>query len=144
MKGRKPVPTELRLLRGNPRQHAINKDEPKPEPAIPAAPPLLSKPAKEEWDRITAELNQIGLLTQIDRAALTIYCTAWGRFVEAETHLRAEGTRPEGKRNAWTGVSNQAIEQMRSMLGEFGLTPSARTRLSVKPSKSKEKESLFG
>jgi P27 family predicted phage terminase small subunit len=100
----------------------------------------------------------LGLLSQIDRAALTIYCTAWGRHVEAETHLRKDGLMLIGKssknekgeeepgkpyQNPWMGVSNRAIELMQSMLAEFGLSPSSRSRLTVTP-KAKPKPSLFG
>jgi len=30
-------------------------------------------------------------------------------------------------------VANKALEQMRSFLGEFGMTPASRTRLHVQP-----------
>ena len=154
MKGRKPVPNQLKIMRGNPGRRPINPDVPMPELEIPACPEHLSESAKEEWERITVELEALGLVSQIDMAALSIYCTAWGRHVEAEQHLRDEGLmltgRPkegeeEGKpyQNPWMGVSNRAIELMQSLLPEFGLSPSARTRITVTP-KSKKKESLFG
>jgi P27 family predicted phage terminase small subunit len=166
MKGRKPTPEHLKIMRGNPGRRPLNPDAPAPDPDIPDAPAHLSEPAAAEWDRISVELMDLGLLSQIDMAALTIYCTAWGRHVEAETHLRVEGLMLMGKakpiptgekdddgnpileegkpyQNPWVGVSNRAIELMQSMLAEFGLSPSSRSRLTVTP-KVKKKESLFG
>jgi hypothetical protein len=35
--------------------------------------------------------------------------------------------------NPWLTISNQAVEQMRKFLGEFGLTPAARTRIGAPP-----------
>lgn len=40
-----------------------------------------------EWKRIAEALNRIGLLTQVDRAALAAYCQAYGRWMEAERKL---------------------------------------------------------
>jgi hypothetical protein len=34
MRGRRPKPTRLKLLTGNPGKHPLNRSEPKPEPAI--------------------------------------------------------------------------------------------------------------
>jgi P27 family predicted phage terminase small subunit len=164
MKGRKPTPEHLKIMRGNPGRRPLNPDAPAPDPEIPDAPAHLSVAALEEWNRISVELEELGLLSQIDMAALAIYCTAWGRFVEAEQHLREDGlmlmgrAKPTGAtledgtpemedgkpyQNPWVGVSNRAIELMQSMLAEFGLSPSSRSRITVKP-KSKPKASLFG
>ena len=44
-----------------------------------------------EWRRVTPLLSTLGLLSRIDRAALAMYCEAWGRWVEAEEALRKYG-----------------------------------------------------
>ena len=41
MKGRKPVPTNLKILRGNPHGHALNKLEPKGETKVPVCPKVI-------------------------------------------------------------------------------------------------------
>ena len=62
MKGRRPLPTNWKVLRGNPGKRPLNKNEPKPaipnEP--PAAPPFLSGYALEEWRRISVEAYRLG------------------------------------------------------------------------------------
>jgi len=81
-------------------------------------------------------LLRMGLYTDVDRAALALYADGWGLWVEAVGHLREEGevlVTESGYHyaNPWRGVANRAQDTMRRMFAEFGLTPSARARLSV-------------
>jgi len=75
-------------LHGNPGKRPLNTNEPQPELGIPELPTMLNGEALLEWHRITVELLQLGLMTKVDRAALAAYCQAWGRWVEAEEHLK--------------------------------------------------------
>lgn len=90
MKGPKPLPTNLKLIDGV-RSDRINFDEPKPEPIVPRCPASLVGEAKKEWRRVSKELENLGLLTRLDRAALAAYCSAWGKFIEAGRALKKEG-----------------------------------------------------
>ena len=74
MAGRKKLPTNLKILKGTQRADRVNPNEPMPDPNIPEAPDFLSKDALIEWGRITAQLFKLGLLTDIDMAALALYC----------------------------------------------------------------------
>lgn len=65
------------MLTGNPGKRPLNANEPRPEPAIPEAPVELSPAARAEWDRLAAELAALGMLTNLDRAALAAYCGAY-------------------------------------------------------------------
>jgi P27 family predicted phage terminase small subunit len=72
------------------------------------------------------------------QAALALYCQAWGRWIEAEEALKKHGTMvksPNGfpMQSPYLSVANKAMEQLRALLAEFGMTPSSRTRLSVNP-----------
>ena len=87
MRGRKPKPVALKLLEGNPGKRPINGREPRPPASQPTCPAHLSPTAKAEWKRLAGMLNQVGMLTQADRAALAAYCQAYGRWVEAERKL---------------------------------------------------------
>ena len=137
MPGRKPVPTSLKLLHGNPGKRKINSAEPKPT-GVPSCPKHLSKVAKAEWKRISAELITLGLLTSVDRAALAAYCAAYARWAEAEEKLQQFGTVIKTKngnpvQSPFVGVANRALELMHKFLTEFGMTPASRTRLQVQP-----------
>ena len=50
MRGRRPKPTHLKLITGNPGKRAINLREPKPVPKMPEPPTALSAEARQEWD----------------------------------------------------------------------------------------------
>jgi P27 family predicted phage terminase small subunit len=138
MAGRKPTPTAQKIVTGNPGHRALNKSEPTPAPEIPVCPDHLDTIARAEWDRITPELLALGILTRIDRAALSAYCSAWSRWVEAENNLRKTGTlikTPSGYpiQNPYLGIANTAIDMMRKFLTEFGMTPSSRSRIHAAP-----------
>jgi phage terminase small subunit len=84
MRGRKPKPTALKLIDGNPGKRPIAGREPKPPATQPTCPAHLAATAKSEWKRLAGVLNEIGLLTRIDRTVLATYCQAYGRWVEAD------------------------------------------------------------
>ena len=136
MRGRKPKPTRLKLLEGNPGKRPISGREPQPPASQPTCPAHLSPTAKAEWKRLAQTLNRIGVLTQVDRAALAAYCQAYGRWVEAEKKLKETPVllkTPAGyvQQSPWLTVSNKQMELMAKYMAELGLTPSSRTRLAV-------------
>ena len=78
-KGRRPKPTRLRVIEGNPGKRKIADDEPKPLAGVPPMPDQLHGDAAEEWERVAPLLAKVKILTHADRAALACYCHAWGR-----------------------------------------------------------------
>jgi len=151
MRGRKPKPSNLKVLSGNPGKRPLNSNEPKPQVRIPSCPAHLNAAARGEWRRIAGELAGLGLLTGVDRAALAAYCQAYGRWVEAERKLKKAGDLTETTTNGnliqspLVGIANTAMDLMRKFLVEFGMTPSSRSRISTDPEKTKDKaESYFG
>jgi phage terminase small subunit len=96
MPGRRPKPTAIRRLEGNPGKRAWNHHEPEPPDAQPRCPGHLSPVAQREWRRLAGTLHKMGVLTTVDRAALAGYCAAYGRWAEAEERLRRRprSTRP--------------------------------------------------
>ena len=48
-RGRKPKPTAIKELEGNPGKHPLNASEPKPKKKAPACPKWLEPEAKKEW-----------------------------------------------------------------------------------------------
>ena len=153
MPGPAPKPTKLKLLAGNPGKRPLNDAEPEPRaPAeVPRAPRgILDPVGRAEWRRIVPELMALGLYTEVDRAALVIYCNAWARWAKAEAEVRRLGELLESDKgnlyyNPWLGVANKAAEVCHRMAKEFGFTPSARTRIRVeKPAEVDELDQLLG
>ena len=75
--GKRPLPTHLKLLRGNPGQRRL-PDEPQPEqlPDVPEPPPFITGYAADEWWITGTELHRLGLLTKVDVPALAAIATA--------------------------------------------------------------------
>lgn len=69
VRGRKPKPTAIKELEGNPGKRPLNKNEPKPDKKAPRCPAWLEEEAKKEWKRTGTMLEQLGLLTEMDMAA---------------------------------------------------------------------------
>lgn len=144
MKGRKRIPTFMKIVNGNPGKRALNKDEPKVSDITTAAPKHLSEVAKAEWARMVRLLG-CGVLKATDQAALAMYCQAYGRWVEAEIHILEHGTvvkSPNGYpiQNPYLSVANKAMEQMLKLLPGMGLTPADRSRIHSEPEKDVDDE----
>ena len=91
-RGRKPTPTAIKELEGNPGKRALNDKEPKPQKKAPACPKWLEDEAKKEWRRLAKQMEQLGILTQVDMAAFAGYCQAYARWKEAEEFITQHGS----------------------------------------------------
>ena len=136
MRGRRPKPTRLKVLTGNPGRRPLNADEPQPEPTIPDCPAELGLVARREWDRLAAELASLKILTALDRAALAAYCNAYGLWAEAIEAIQKYGTMvksPSGYpiQSPYVSIANRQAEIMMRIASEFGFTPASRSRISA-------------
>lgn len=138
MKGRKPVPTALHLLRGNPGRRAHKRQDPKPALLTELTPPSwLHMDAAAEWTRLAPMLARLGVLTETDTDALAAYCEAFTTWKLATVELRARGlvvTGEDGtpRLSPYVKLAETALTQVRAFLVEFGLTPSSRARVQAK------------
>src|SRR4030095_1441274 len=141
-RGRKPKPSLIKLLDGNPGKRPVNEREPPNLEGMPEPPEGLDGEAQAEWARVVMDLQDMGLLSRADRPALAAYCTAWSRWVEAEGMVKKYGaivTTREKKfpmKSPYLSIADQAMETMRKLLVEFGLTPSSRSRIKVPDSEA--------
>jgi P27 family predicted phage terminase small subunit len=134
--GRKPKPTRLKLITGNPGHRPVNRNEPNPKREIPPCPEFLQGEARKTWHKVSKKLFRIGLLTEIDDMALAILCRDWEEYLDASAKLRETGLlvkSPSGQQmmNPYLAIANQAIKRIRAMLTEFGMSPSSRSRIST-------------
>lgn len=145
MRGRKPKPTALKLLTGNPGKRKLPRGEPKPS-GVATCPSHLDAGARREWYRLCGVLKPLQLATEADRGALAAYCVAYSRWVTAERELVELGPIIKSPAdypivNPWLSVANKAMEQMKALGSEFGLTPASRTRIRTpEPQKPLEDE----
>lgn len=130
-------PAEIKALEGNrSKDGSEEKNNPQPRKGAPTPPHWLSGEALAEWGRVVPELDAIGLLSVVDRAALTAYVSAWATFVSATEDIEDRGTIVEGRdgnsvKNPAVGMQRDALQQIKVWVTEFGLTPSARARMQL-------------
>lgn len=153
--GRKPKPTNLKLVTGNRGKRALPKNEAVVENAEPMPPAWLCDDAKVEWGRVCGQLFKVGLMTDIDRAALAAYCDAYATFAKCRRALEAMEKESPGSslttmttngnviQNPILGILNQARINLVKFAAEFGMTPSARSRVTPIENGNGEKETGF-
>lgn len=144
----KPKPTALRILQGNPGKRPLPKGEPKPKVLLPPCPKHLDAEARREWRRMGHKLLSLGLMTEIDRSSLAAYCIAWSRWVTAEEMIAKSGLiikAPTGflLQNPMLAIANRAMEQLMKLAVEFGMTPSARSRVKAAEPEAADEFSEF-
>ena len=148
--GRKPLPKKLHIIKGNPGKRSLDAlDRGVSAPVrAPSCPSHLSDEAKREWRRIVPLLKKLGTIAMVDRSSLAAYCQVYGRWVQAEKMVAELGE--EGLVNdtqsgykqlgIWLQIASKSIDQMRRYIAEFGLSPSARTRIQPSPDAGKKPE----
>ena len=133
-RGRKPKPTALKVLEGNPGKRRLNDNEPKPDKKAPSCPKWLEPEAKKEWRRLAKKMEMMGVLTEVDMAAFAGYCQAYARWKEAEEFISQHGTIVKTPSGYWQQVPQVSIAQtylkvMNRFAEQFGLTPASRSRI---------------
>ena len=170
-RGPPPKPTALKLAGGNPSGRPLNGEEPVPPAGEPEPPDWMGERAREVWDRIVPSMSKIGLARSIDGGALARYCVLLVQFADAAMFIEQNGqTYTHPIRSVRGGKKGQPAEQpvtgfrpfpqvkllselntaLVKLEREFGLTPSARTRIRVTAEKDagsdadKLKKKFFG
>ena len=131
--GRRPKPTALKLLTGNPGKRPLPKGEPKPALSGGKAPEWLSPQGRVFWDRNAPMILALGLLTEAD---VDLFATACEQDALYRRLMDVTLKAPFSKRAQGVSVRmNKALEQRNRILLQFGFSPSARAKLSTEPPK---------
>jgi len=135
--GRKPLPTVLHVLNGNPSKINLEereRKEPKFSSTLPKCPEWLNTDAKKEWKRLLPDLEMSGILRQVDMAVFAGYCDNYAMWKKASELIEVEGLTIETmqgglKAHPATAIRDKALEKMKSFAVEFGFTPASRSRV---------------
>ena len=112
MAGRKPKPTALKEVLGNPGHRTISTNEPKPPQGVVLKPKFLKGRAAKIWDEYAPSLAKMGVLTPVDAHQFALWCSLAAEFESGPERMTAA-----------------RIAQMRAAASSFGLEPSSRSRL---------------
>lgn len=143
------VPKELKIIRGTFRNDRNPAEEPEPTivEKVPACPLYLGRHAKALWKRLAKEMVRSGVLTVVDVPALEMLCSSYQDYRDArEAVFTSEKGRPQTLRQYLKGRNSQTMPEYNALKAayatyksyavEFGLTPSSRNRIDLKPPKA--------
>lgn len=139
-RGPKAKPTAVKKFEGNPGKRKLNRSEPQPTPAPPGsfAPPdwLIGLVALARWRDLAPKLAKNHLLTELDFDMLGILCQSWQEVQDCRKTLGEEGdyiTTDKGfvVQHPAVGRMTKALERIRKLNAEFGMSPSARSGLKL-------------
>lgn len=135
MRGRKPTPTHLKLLEGNPGKRAINKSEPKPTGNLFEAPGWLTDSQKDGWAYAIANAPA-GLMKRLDRAMLTMWVVAEDLHRDAAIKVAKSGSVVRTKygqetQSPYLSILNRQAVVMVKLASEMGFSPASRTRIQM-------------
>jgi P27 family predicted phage terminase small subunit len=140
-KGRPPKPTVLKRMAGTDQPCRVNENEMQVSVLanIPAPPYNLNEYGSREYEIVCSELASKRMLHLVDLALVTAYANEMGLYVEMEEKLKTTGrideyfnedgglirrqAKPEQK------IANDSLAKALKIACQFGLTPSARTRI---------------
>lgn len=147
VRGRRPKPTELKKLAGNPGKRKLNDAEMQAPPAdVDAKHALLGKDGGAMWNILAPMLADLGVLKATDLPALEMTCLHYGLARKAWRSLEKSGlttpTVDSIKAHPAAGIFLGNSRAFKSYLTEFGLTPSSRSRLPVSADGQQKEESL--
>ena len=140
-RGPAPKPTPI-LRMTNPRAaRKRERTEPRPPPEPPECPGWIDDAAKAAWEELVPMLQEMKVLSRIDGRALSRYCQHWARWKRAEQFIQQYGSSyalkdERGQIKCFAqypevAIANKLAIQLTRLEAEFGMTPSARTRINV-------------
>lgn len=141
--GRRPQPTALKMLRGNPGKGKLNEREPRPPAGDVEKPAMLSGTACVVWDRLAPVCLAMGTLTVADVTTFGTLCELQATLEQASKQKDAVGFAPFTVSDDYNGAPTVKIHAalkleretaiaIRPFYALFGLEPSGRARLSVR------------
>ena len=151
--GRPPVPTQLKILRGNPGKRRLNLREPAPPDDGIAMPEYLGDVARKRWGVMLPLLQAVRVMTKADVEALARYCDTYEWWLATRAKLRKNGDtypilndkgevkyiaqRPE------VAIAHKLAAQLHALEADFGLNPSSRTKLATQVEVKKDELEEF-
>jgi P27 family predicted phage terminase small subunit len=131
--GRKPVPTPLAKLHGNPSRKRLNPEEPEGQGVLWDPPSWFNDAQRAQW-RYAVEYAPPGLLTATDREILVVWVVACVKHADAAVKVSTLGdvvTTKDGNiiQNPYLSILNRQALIMIRVVSELGFSPAARAGL---------------
>ncbi len=136
--GRKPVPTEIKRIKGTLQACRTTRQEPRPGGFLGEPPAYMSETAKEAWRYAIANAPP-GLLSALDAAVLERWANCAAMYREALGKINRVGVSgmlvktPNGslRRSPLMDVIRDLATEMKGYETEMGFTPASRSRVTM-------------
>ena len=149
--GRKPLALEDKIERGNPGKRSLQIDKsPRQEMLfeMPPPPEYLGEYGTKEWNRTGPQLVRMKMLGESDLPAFESYCMNIQLMIDARLDIAENGMTVNGHRgrvrNPAIAAFGQASTAIRGFVSEFGLSPSARSRIRIPKDDNDILQTLMG
>ena len=140
--GRRPKPTALKVLQGNPGKGKLNEREPKPPQGEVKPPKGISKAARAVWEDIAPTAIAMGTLTTADVWAFKTLCELQASLDMASRAKDAEEFAPFTVSDDFNGAPKMGVHGalslelkyapiIRPYYEKFGLEPVGRARIAL-------------
>jgi P27 family predicted phage terminase small subunit len=148
-RGPPPTPTAILAARGSWRAKG-RPHEPKAAVAVPECPDWVSvnelADGKALFTDLAGKLAAVGLMTDNDTLMLALLCDSWVRYIDAKRDVEENGATDfdeKGREHSRPCVAHlhSAWERVVKGCTHFGLSPSARSGLTVGIAPEKEDDS---
>jgi len=136
MRGRKPVPTHLKVVRGNPGKRSLNKNEPMPTGDLIDAPSWMAETQKQGWD-YAVENAPKGLLKKLDKSVLAAWVVAEDLHRRAFEMVEKFGILTKAPntglpvQSPYLPVVNKQAQILLKAAEQLGFSPASRSRVQV-------------
>ena len=138
----RPLPTNLKVLRGTAQPCRMNDREPVPARRKVKMPTGLTASEKKHWRTVAGDLEKAGILTVLDTQALRLYCRSYTGWLDANAKIDEYGPIIKSMHgpalSPYFRLSDKYFHQMLAILREFGMTPSSRSRIRSENEQSDE------
>ena len=140
--GRKPKPREVQIAEGRHKKNPKRFASPVPPTAsaVPLMPPHFEGEAHAAWVQLERVMRPAGMWTATYEFAIQLFCESWAHYCAARDIVDATGIaittedasgETQTKRNAFSVEMHKYKDETIKLLTELGLTPSARSRVTV-------------
>jgi P27 family predicted phage terminase small subunit len=149
LRGPAKKPTVIELMEGNPGKRKPNPREPRPAEVEPDMPEHLSMAARGHWSRMAGLLRGMRVLTEADGDALGVLAQQMADRDQLQRAIRKTGwliknpTTGAVHANPLVATEQRITQQIMVGLREFGMTPSARSRVQTVGEKFDELEAAL-
>lgn len=154
MAGRPPKPTAVKVLEGTYRNDRVQSNEVLPDllASIPGPPEGLGDWGQREWHTVCRWLHTVGNLAATDLSLIAAYCNEVDNYWSYDAHVKKSGAvvaikNKDGlvvkvQKSPYTSLRKESLGEALKIAGQFGFTPSARSRLTMGRPMEKVKSKL--